>query len=200
MNPNKDAPHLLMLHGYGSSGVLFYKMVADLRKHFNITLIDFLGMGCSGRPTFNTKVINTPQLATDYFIVSLEAWVIKSGYRKVVGDKGCTILGHSFGGYIASWYADSEWSRGIVNGLILLSPGGLPRQPQLTEEQIKERESERDAIDDTKEILWHNNFSPLTLLRTSGSMLASQIIRKHMERTNRITDEDEKKVFIEFQK
>lgn len=53
-NADKDAPHLLMFHGYGSSGVLFYRMVADLKAHFNITLIDFLGMGCSGRPAFNT--------------------------------------------------------------------------------------------------------------------------------------------------
>lgn len=84
-NTDKNAPHMLMLHGYGSSGVLFYKMVGDLKAYFNITIIDFLGMGCSGRPTFKTDVINTPQLANDYFIVSMEAWMRKSKYREYVG-------------------------------------------------------------------------------------------------------------------
>ena len=104
---DKNAPHLLMFHGYGSSGMLFYKMIADLKAYFNITIIDFLGMGCSGRPTFQTKIINTPQLANDYFIVSTEAWIRKSNYRELVGDKGFTIVGHSFGGYIATIFAVS---------------------------------------------------------------------------------------------
>ena len=59
INRNKDAPHLLMLHGYGGSGGLYYKMVAGLRAYFNVTMIDFLGMGCSGRPPFSTKIVNT---------------------------------------------------------------------------------------------------------------------------------------------
>ena len=63
--------------------------------------------------------------------------MVKSGYRKLVGDKGCTIVGHSFGGYIAAQYAVSEYAKGIVNGLILMSPGGVPRQPKLSEEEIK---------------------------------------------------------------
>ena len=62
---------MLMLHGYGSSGLLFYKMIGDLQAHFNITLVDFLGMGSSGRPPFSSKVVSTPKLAIDYFIVSL---------------------------------------------------------------------------------------------------------------------------------
>lgn len=70
-HPNKDAPHIIMLHGYGSSGLSFYKLIGDLRNYFNITLIDFLGMGCSGRPPFSTKLINTPELAINYFLVSL---------------------------------------------------------------------------------------------------------------------------------
>ena len=113
----------------------------------------------------------------DYFVVSVEAWMVKSGYKKLVGDKGCTIVGHSFGAYIAAWYAASEYDKGFVNGLVLLSPGGLPRQPQLSKEEIMKNEDKKDAIDDTKEILWGNNFSPLLLVRASGKFLASQIIR-----------------------
>lgn len=63
-------------------------------------------------------------------------------------------MGHSFGGFIAAWYAHSEYAKGIVNGLILLSPGGVPRMPQVSDDEIKAIEDGKDAIDDTKEILW----------------------------------------------
>lgn len=132
-NKDTNAPHILMLHGYGCSGTLFYRMVGHLKHYYNITLIDFLGMGCSGRPTYSTNVVSTPQIAIDYFIISIEAWMIKSNYKKLVGTKGCTIVGHSFGAYITSWFAVSQYAQEFLNGIVLLSPAGLPRQPKISD-------------------------------------------------------------------
>lgn len=154
-NENTDAPHLLLLHGYGGSGPLYYKMVADLKKYYNLTMVDWLGMGCSGRPPFSTKVVDTPRLAIDYFIVSLEAWMATSGYKTRVGkDRGFSIVGHSLGGYIGAHYAVSDYCQGFVKNLLLLSPGGLPRQPEETQAQIDAKKEEKGVIDGTKETLW----------------------------------------------
>jgi len=94
----------------------------------------------------------------------------------------------------------SEYDKGFVNSLVLLSPGGLPRQPQISKEELVKKEDQKDAIDDTKEILWGNNFSPLILVRASGKFLASQIIRAHMKKTTAISDEKEIDAYVEFQK
>lgn len=126
-------------------------------------------MGCSGRPTYSTNVVSTPQIAIDYFIISLEAWMIKSNYKKLVGTKGCTIIGHSFGAYITAWYAVSEYAQGFLNGIVLLSPAGLPRQPKISDDS----ENDYDVIDDAAEVLWSNNFNLVSLIRGSGSFLAS---------------------------
>lgn len=106
-----DAPHLLLIHGFASSGTLFYKLVADLRKFFKITMIDLLGMGCSGRPEFSTKIVDDSEKVINYFIVSIEAWMIASEYKDKVGtDRGFVLVGHSLGGYLSVHYTLSEYN------------------------------------------------------------------------------------------
>jgi pimeloyl-ACP methyl ester carboxylesterase len=43
-------PKMVMIHGYGSSSVLFYRIIKYLMVNFQIYLIDMLGMGGSSRP------------------------------------------------------------------------------------------------------------------------------------------------------
>jgi len=45
-------PKLVLVHGYGGSGVLLYRIFKDLSQHFNLITIDLLGMGSSSRPPF----------------------------------------------------------------------------------------------------------------------------------------------------
>ena len=49
---NPTAQKLVLVHGYGGSGVLLYKVFKDLSQHFNLIVIDLLGMGASSRPPF----------------------------------------------------------------------------------------------------------------------------------------------------
>ena len=77
---------MLLIHGFAGSGVLFYKLVSQLRHYFNITTIDLLGMGCSGRPAYDgDKIYTTPELAIDFFLDSIEAWMKATKYREKVG-------------------------------------------------------------------------------------------------------------------
>jgi pimeloyl-ACP methyl ester carboxylesterase len=87
----------VLVHGYGGSGVIFYKMMKSLSDYFHLILIDVIGMGGSSRPTFEPK---TPTECDEYFIETLELW------RVAMDNLTDFILaGHSFGGYICGHYA-----------------------------------------------------------------------------------------------
>jgi len=62
-------PKMVLIHGYGGSGVLFYKIFHRLKDHFRVYYIDLLGMGSSSRPEFN---VQNADEADQYFNDSLE--------------------------------------------------------------------------------------------------------------------------------
>jgi len=61
-----------MIHGFGGTGMVFYRMIGVLRKYFRITTIDLLGQGASGRPNFH---LNTGKDSIQFMINSIEAWI-----------------------------------------------------------------------------------------------------------------------------
>lgn len=44
---------MVLLHGYGGSALIFYKIMKPLSEHFNLIMIDILGFGGSSRPKFD---------------------------------------------------------------------------------------------------------------------------------------------------
>ena len=36
---------MVLIHGYGGSSLLFYRILKDLARHFHVYMIDLLGMG-----------------------------------------------------------------------------------------------------------------------------------------------------------
>jgi pimeloyl-ACP methyl ester carboxylesterase len=48
-------PKLLLVHGFGGCGVVFYRLIGHLRKSCRVTTIDLLGLAGSGRPSFSLK-------------------------------------------------------------------------------------------------------------------------------------------------
>lgn len=96
----KKKKKLLMVHGFFSSGAFFFKHAYALREEFDVTVIDLLGMGLSGRPKFT---LTRPKDFIDYFILSIEAWIKETGYTNN-GEK-YILAGHSIGGYVCANYA-----------------------------------------------------------------------------------------------
>ena len=45
-------PPLLLVHGFGGSGSLFYKVLRGLSESFYLIVIDLIGMGSSSRPVW----------------------------------------------------------------------------------------------------------------------------------------------------
>ena len=58
-NTGQKKPVLVLIHGYGGGGALFYKVIKSLTKYFHLILIDIIGMGASSRPdNYNANEFN----------------------------------------------------------------------------------------------------------------------------------------------
>jgi pimeloyl-ACP methyl ester carboxylesterase len=122
--PTENKQTLVLLHGYGGSGCLFYPILKKLGESFEVVLVDIVGMAGSSRPN-NFKVSEmTPQTSIDYFVDFLEEWrkKVKFYYHKWKFGKESYVsnleanlkvpeftkfilAGHSFGGYVVGFYS-----------------------------------------------------------------------------------------------
>ena len=100
---------LLMLHGFLGSGTNWLPLMERLHAQFRCISLDLLGFGASAKP------------AIRYDIAKEVAFV-----RQVVEAlhlDPCYVVGHSFGGWVASAYALQYPS--AVKGLFLAAPAGI---------------------------------------------------------------------------
>ena len=117
-NLPSEKPRLLMIHGFGGTGSIFYSAVKHLREEFRITTIDLLGMGASGRP--QTFLPSNCEECYEYFLLSIKAWMEETGYDQ----DHYHLLGHSLGGHLATLYSTVYPQN--IKSLILASPVGVP--------------------------------------------------------------------------
>ncbi|KAF9468986.1 Alpha/Beta hydrolase protein [Collybia nuda] len=147
INPSPTAsPPAVLLHGYGAGLGFFYQNFLAVaqwagRHGSSVYALDWLGMGRSARVPFTIKakrddVAGRVSEAESFFVDSLEEWRNKMGLERM------TLVGHSLGAYFSVVYALKYPTR--VSKLVLLSPAGVPRDPNTT---MPSRElDERDTV------------------------------------------------------
>jgi pimeloyl-ACP methyl ester carboxylesterase len=100
---------LLMLHGFMGSGTCWLPLMDQLRCHFRCISLDLLGFGESAKPAIRYDV------AQEVAFVRQVIEILQLG--------PCYLLGHSFGGWVASAYALQYPD--AVKGLLLAAPAGI---------------------------------------------------------------------------
>jgi len=108
---------LVLCHGYGGSGALFYKIIKQLSERFTLIFFDLIGMGGSSRPKNFNEDKMTPEEVVDYFIEYIEAW------RKAMNLDQFYLSAHSFGGFVCGHYALKYHMH--IKKLLMLSPIGV---------------------------------------------------------------------------
>ena len=134
-SPSPSPSPAVLLHGYGAGLGFFFRNFPSLakwveRRGSSVYALDWLGMGRSARVPFQIKakredIASRVREAESFFIDSLEEW------RKNMGLSRMTLIGHSLGAYFSVAYALRYPDR--VTKLILLSPAGVPRDPNYDE-------------------------------------------------------------------
>ena len=107
-----EGPPLILLHGLTDSYQTWRLSAPKLAKSYRVLMPDLPGHGLSGRPDVAYEM--------DWFANVLGAWMTHVGVEKA------DIVGHSFGGGVAQWFARDNRHR--IRRLALVSPGGLGRE------------------------------------------------------------------------
>ena len=68
---DKTKPQIILIHGFGGSALIFFRLFKQLKDKYHVILIDLLGMGWSSRPPFLAR---TKEESEAYYIQSIEKW------------------------------------------------------------------------------------------------------------------------------
>ncbi|KAI0047319.1 alpha/beta-hydrolase [Auriscalpium vulgare] len=225
MKPTSTAPNgpppAVLLHGYGAGLGFFFLNFPALAQWAGtrgsaVYAVDWLGMGRSARVPFRVKASrdNTAERVREaeaFFIDSLEQW------RARMGLETMTLVGHSLGAYFSVAYALRYPAR--VSKLVLLSPAGVPRDPnnttmparEITESQMsgtedgqaasgeqlgalkKEQKAEKRKESKASRLftyLWEEGWSPFQVVR-SAVFWGPMLVGKYSSRRFGALNEDD---------
>lgn len=124
---NKD--QLLLIHGFGATGVYFWKLMRQLKDKFHIFAIDHYGKGNSSRPPFTDY---SYEATCNFFVEAI------SEFADLMNLENYYLLGHSFGGYVSAQFV--RLKNPSLKHFFLLSPLGFTykSKDQITEDLKKD--------------------------------------------------------------
>ena len=156
---DNNQENMVILHGYGGSGVTFYRIIEPLSRKYRVFTVDFLGMGLSSRPKFT---LTKNEDVIEFFIESLEKW------RQAVGLDRFHLVGHSLGGHLICHYA-KKYPQYVVK-LSLISPAGItkrdPDAPKF-EDQLKKMNFLRRWVFN---FIWEKKNTPNSIFKSNGCL------------------------------
>ncbi|CAI2369950.1 unnamed protein product [Moneuplotes crassus] len=171
---NKSKPEIVLIHGFGGSALIFFKLFKRLSENYHVYAIDLLGMGRSSRPKFLAR---TKTEAEDYYICSIEMW------RESLGLDNMNIVAHSFGAYITSRYALKYPDK--VKKIVFWSPHGCEPKPEDYEQKLKERLRGgccRKCMLKTMLFIFKHEIKPSRIIFCCGRCIGSCWIKNYVKR------------------
>lgn len=105
---------LVLIHGYGATGVFYWKIMKQLKDKFHIYSIDVFGKGNSSRPPFKNFSYDG---ACNFFCDAIQEWI------EILKIEDFYIMGHSFGGYVTVQLL--RLKNLSIKHCFLLSPAGF---------------------------------------------------------------------------
>lgn len=107
-----DGPPVLLIHGGGAGGAIWFRQMAALRGQFRVIAPDNPVFGLSSRPGYRVPV---GEITSGYLRAFMDA----------MGIGKASLVGHSIGGYVAARLAAENPE--LVERLVLVSSAGFGR-------------------------------------------------------------------------
>jgi pimeloyl-ACP methyl ester carboxylesterase len=148
-------PPLVILHGFAAGKALFFQNLAALSQRFYVYSLDLPGLGGSDRIKFRC---DNAESTEQFFVTHLENWVQSQGLERIY------LMGHSFGGYIASNYALKFPHR--VKKLLLVSPVAIPEPPPRPQHRYFTRWPR--PVAELLAFCWQHDVTPQSFVRFLG--------------------------------
>lgn len=167
-------PTLVLVHGFGGSGSLYYKVMAGLAQNFYLVIIDLVGMGSSSRPEWTCQ---NGEEADAFFMSHIEKWRINMGNLT-----NFFIAAHSYGGYLFGTYAAKYPQH--VRKLLLLSPLGTKQRPEnwdLSRTRFMRGMGPPAWAVSIAKSLW-GKFSPISLLKLRSEAKVREGLNSYIDR------------------
>ena len=178
-----DKPFLVLVHGYGSAGPLYFKIIKKLTQYFCVILMDMVGMGGSSRPKDYDKKTISPEASIDYFVEYMELWRIAMSEHLKIDFTQFYLTAHSFGGYMSGNYAVRYPQH--IKKLLLLSPVGIKvkaeGEPEL--DPMKRFEGKVGPprwVKNIGKVYWNKKISPFEPGRKLGKNLTLTMMKKYV--------------------
>lgn len=177
---------IVLVHGYGATGVFYYKMIEELRNSFHVFAIDMWGFGQSSRPKISDYSFEN---CCSFFLEPFEEW------RKSLELEDFVLVAHSMGAFLMSQYM--KLKEPPVKMLYLISPAGFTIK---TVDEIKERMSQ--YVSGFKMLTIKFSFFVMEDLRMSPFHLAFMnrdgAIEKYFKGERMAMNTEESTLFIEY--
>ncbi|CAD8191367.1 unnamed protein product [Paramecium octaurelia] len=122
---NKET--IILLHGYGGSNLHYSRIYGELIEKFKVYSLDLPGMGYSSKSDIK---MDSFEEAMDFFMGTISKLIMG-----LCPNQQVTLIGHSFGGFIAA-HLLVRFPK-LFKRLLLLSPAGTT---YYTEEQIIQKQ------------------------------------------------------------
>ena len=192
-NPEKKKDLLVLVHGFGGSNCIFFRMAVHLSDHFKIITIDLPGMALSSRFD-DKKAFDCTNSCINFFVEKINDF-----FESLKLDQ-FYLAGHSIGSFFSTHYFDKYHKK--VKKLMMLSPAGFNGNTAESLREIKDKVSKmnwfrRSLINYSAKKIFEEKKSPFEML---WSPFRGMFLKKYFGAKRYNFSDEEKNMLVEYNK